>query len=266
MWIEEAAATLGVSLADHAAGGATTGSVPGQNPPLPKGFAGLTVETLVLAPTLFQQLHMHFLAMNNTLNSTTMYIIFLGGNDYISIATQNTSVTADRVVNLIEDSMQQLFRKGARKFLLVEATYLPDLPNFKERQKYGYITADAVSRMGAETVKSNRLLHQLAERFPKAHPNSSVSTFDFQAAWDQAANNTSLGLTNKDQPCYDLTLTPPPSVLPEGSSHGKTCRDPDSHVYWDEVHPTRVVHKAIGATFVQEKGNLFSTSDTAVPQ
>ena len=51
---------------------------PAENPPLPKGFAGLTVETLVLAPTLFQQLDMHFLAMNNTLNSTTMYIIFLG--------------------------------------------------------------------------------------------------------------------------------------------------------------------------------------------
>ena len=38
-----------------------------------------------------------------------------GGNDYISIATQNTSVTAERVVDLIEDSMQQLFRRGARK-------------------------------------------------------------------------------------------------------------------------------------------------------
>ena len=52
--------------------------VPAENPPLPKGFAGLTVKTLVLAPTLFQQLDMHFLDMNNTLNSTTMYIIFMG--------------------------------------------------------------------------------------------------------------------------------------------------------------------------------------------
>ena len=30
MWIEEAAASLDVSLADYAAGGATTGSVPGR--------------------------------------------------------------------------------------------------------------------------------------------------------------------------------------------------------------------------------------------
>ena len=39
-----------------------------------------------------------------------------GGYDYISIATQNTSVTADRVVSLIEESMKELFRKGARKY------------------------------------------------------------------------------------------------------------------------------------------------------
>ena len=36
--------------------------------------------------------------------------------------------------------------------------------------------------MGAETVKNNQLLQQLAGRFPKTHKNSSVSTFDFQAA------------------------------------------------------------------------------------
>ena len=53
-------------------------SLPAENPPLPKGFAGLAVETLVLAPTLFQQLDMHFLAMNNTLDSSTMYIICMG--------------------------------------------------------------------------------------------------------------------------------------------------------------------------------------------
>ena len=60
-------------------------SLPAENPPLPKGFAGLTTETLVLAPTLFQQLDMHFLAMNNTLKSTTMYIIFMGSGPIITI-------------------------------------------------------------------------------------------------------------------------------------------------------------------------------------
>ena len=38
-----------------------------------------------------------------------------GGNDYISIATQNTSVMAERVVDLIEESMLQLFSRGARR-------------------------------------------------------------------------------------------------------------------------------------------------------
>ena len=31
------------------------------------------------------------------------------------------------------------------RFLLVEATYLPDIPNFKDQQKYGYITVSILS-------------------------------------------------------------------------------------------------------------------------
>lgn len=33
------------------------------------------------------------------------------------------------------------------RFLLVEATYLPDIPNFKDGQKYGYITVSLVLTM-----------------------------------------------------------------------------------------------------------------------
>lgn len=35
------------------------------------------------------------------------------------LSAQNTSVTAERVVDLIEESMQQLFRRGARKFAAI---------------------------------------------------------------------------------------------------------------------------------------------------
>ena len=47
-------------------------------PPLPVGFADLTVPTTVLTPTLPQQLDMHFLATNNTLSAKPPYFIFIG--------------------------------------------------------------------------------------------------------------------------------------------------------------------------------------------
>lgn len=47
-------------------------------PPLPDGFANLTVPTTVLSPTLPQQLNMHFLATNNTLSAQPLYFIFIG--------------------------------------------------------------------------------------------------------------------------------------------------------------------------------------------
>ena len=42
------------------------------------GFAGLTVPTTVLSPTLPQQLNMHFLKFNNTLSPGPLYFIFIG--------------------------------------------------------------------------------------------------------------------------------------------------------------------------------------------
>ncbi len=39
-------------------------------PPLPVGFAGLTVPTTVLSPTIPQQLNAHFLKTNSTLSAS----------------------------------------------------------------------------------------------------------------------------------------------------------------------------------------------------
>ena len=38
-----------------------------------------------------------------------------GANDYFSTVFQDTSVTAKEVVGYIEDAMQQLFARGARR-------------------------------------------------------------------------------------------------------------------------------------------------------
>ena len=50
----------------------------------------------------------------------------------------------------------------------------------------------------------------------------------------QAMGNTSLGVTNTMQPCYDLTKGPKPNTLPTGSPNGTVCKDPDHYVFWDQ--------------------------------
>ena len=46
-----------------------------------------------------------------------LYNTFLcaGANDYFSIVFQNTSVTAEIVTEYIQDAMEQLYNKGARR-------------------------------------------------------------------------------------------------------------------------------------------------------
>ena len=116
-WIEVAAAMLGQNLTNYGAGGATTGLVPARGrcghapsqcmhadqmhaagagqggcmqhrramcccaeiPPLPVGFANITVPTTVLSPTLPQQLDLHLLHTNNSLSAAPLYFLFIGG-------------------------------------------------------------------------------------------------------------------------------------------------------------------------------------------
>ena len=67
--------TLASSLASCVRISACTAEVP----PLPIGFAGLTVPFVtLLSPSLPQQLNAHFLVTNNTLSAMPLYFVFIG--------------------------------------------------------------------------------------------------------------------------------------------------------------------------------------------
>lgn len=68
---------LGVNTPQHGPAGSLCCRA--EVPPLPVGFANITVPTTVLSPTLLQQLDHHFLRTNNSLSAAPLYFIFIGG-------------------------------------------------------------------------------------------------------------------------------------------------------------------------------------------
>ncbi|KAK9811935.1 hypothetical protein WJX73_000849 [Symbiochloris irregularis] len=262
VWIEVAAQMLGANLTDYAAGGATSGAAPAQVPNLPVGFGNLTLPTTVLSQNLFQQLDSHFLVTGSgALNPEALYIVFIGANDYLSIAFAKTSVTASQVVGNIEDALSQLAERGAQRFLVATVPPLQMLAVFND-PVYGTYPADLVQEVAAQVEEHNMLLQDLAASFPSSHAGTNVSVFDFATTFGQILQSAaSLGITNTMQPCYvtapilSLSQDNAPFAQPIGLGNGTLCADPDTHANWDQFHPTAVVHQQIGQRFAQAFGN-----------
>jgi outer membrane lipase/esterase len=70
-----------------------------------------------------------------------------------------------------------------------------------------------------------------------------VDTFGlFTAA---TANPAAFGLANLTQACLPID----PFLILQGVPVPTACSAPDRFLYWDKLHPTRVGHDALAATF-----------------
>ena len=53
-------------------------------------------------------------ANNDTLSNTTLYIVYIGGNDYLDTLAGLGNATIQAVLNYTIDAMQMLYDAGAR--------------------------------------------------------------------------------------------------------------------------------------------------------
>jgi phospholipase/lecithinase/hemolysin len=168
-----------------------------------------------------------FAAAPVDLGSTTLYTVWAGGNDAIQSAISGTDpiAGATQAAANIASAVTQLAGTGAQYFLV------PNLPN-------GGLFPIA-AQLGADPAAANQLTiffnGQLdADLAPLASALGitifRLDTYSlFQAI---VANPSAYGLSDVTTPC---------------KSGSTICANPDQHLFWDNVHPTTVVHALIGA-------------------
>jgi phospholipase/lecithinase/hemolysin len=189
----------------------------------------------MLVPPLSIQLDQYYLATNNTADPEAAYVILIGGNDYIGIS-QGYNVTAEEVVDIVEMTMENLFKHGARRFILGTVPPSALLPPFLAA------LPEVVEAFDAH----NELLRDLGDTFPTDHGRTSVWVFDFGGEVLRVATDfRKLGFTSQE-PCYSV------SNLGEGGA--EVCANPSAHFRWDVLHPTTAAHAIIGEAFVQQLG------------
>lgn len=122
-----------------------------------------------------------------------------------------------------------LYASGARRFALLN---VPDIGKAPAVRALG---PEAVAGGAALSVAYNDGLAQLRQYLAQALPGSDLRIVNlFTLLNDVLANPQAYGFANASDAC--VTPQVPPFK----------CRQPDSYVFWDGVHPTKAMHALIG--------------------
>jgi len=161
---------------------------------------------------------------------STLFVFELGGNDVRdALVTQDPSVIAV-ALNNISNAVQVLYAQGARNFLFVNIPAVGATPAVKMLDiQFGGVGI-IINAANALTEGFNSNLAQL-QAVLNTLPDMDIRTLDLYALLNNIiADPSDYGIINTEQACVT------PNVAPF------TCKKPDTYLFWDGIHPTKVVH------------------------
>ncbi len=224
IWIEYLAAKSGVAI-DHntnfAIGGASTGTVNiGQ--PLSPSFIGIQAQVI----------------NNPVIDTGALYIIWGGANDYLFPTPDNPVSLPQTIANLTGEINTLISRKATN-------ILIPNLPNLGALPSTRNLGATAIG-LNSLTAAHNAGLADTIKILSAANPTVRLNLLDVNGLFNRvAANPGSFGFNDVTNAC--LTAT-------------SICADPNTNLFWDDIHPTTEGHRLIGDL-------AFNTvSPTAVPE
>ena len=218
--VEVMASRLGLTMENYAFGGALTG----ENNRI--DAAGL------LNGTGLQGQINSYLSTRSTTDASALYVVWGGGNDFLSSPTPATITTA--VDNLVQN-VSLLYGAGARDF------FIPNLPDLATTSSA--IAAGGAQQAGAHQISLafNAALAQAMSGLQSSLQGSHIQVFDtFSTLATVRADYVAQGYNVKDG-CWNGDMF----------GQGTLCADPSKYYLWDGLHPTAEVHEAVGQAFAQ---------------
>jgi phospholipase/lecithinase/hemolysin len=166
-------------------------------------------------------------------SANTLVVIEIGGNDVrdalagLAVGQDPAPVITAALTN-IGNAVQTLYGQGARKFLLVNVPAIGKTPAVRMLDILFPGTAVAANTL---SVAFNSGLAQLQDNLNLFLPEVDVRTLDLYALLNDIIDNKeSYGIINVENAC--VTPNVPPFK----------CKKPDTYLFWDGIHPTKVVH------------------------
>lgn len=185
-----------------------------------------------------------YLSMPDDERAESLFVIFIGGNDIrdaiVALATdpsgQTSGLILQQALTSVSDNMLALIQSGAKRFLILNA---PDLALTPAVRLQGPQAQFAASLLSAQY---NQGLAQIMLGLKAVFPID-VTEFDLHAKLHSlAAGLEHLQFDVVDQAC----------IIP-GATEDAVCDNPNRYMFWDGIHPTKIVHRFIGV----EAARLF---------
>ncbi|MGD8664102.1 MAG: SGNH/GDSL hydrolase family protein [Desulfobacterales bacterium] len=191
---------------------------------------------------LAAQVQAFLAASSGQASSTALYLISIGGNDVRSARDTASFLGAFSILRTAADAIalniQTLIQAGARNFLVADA---PDIGSIPETRIIAEQLGDS-NFVRQATFKSFLFNLLIKQRLGTIKKNFDVRLTKFRSipiSKDIIHNASGLGLANTEGNCFsslNFQFTP---ACKNGSNL-------DQFFYFDEFHPTSVVHQRIG--------------------
>lgn len=210
VWVEQLANNLGLSATPSLLGGTN------------QAWGGARTGAAGSVPALSAQAATYIGGSGGSVDPGALYVVFGGGND-VRDATMLSDI--EQSVSNIADIITNLANAGAVDFLV---------PNLPDIGKTPEAIAGGPAAMAGATALSMGFNSGLASVLPglEAALAINIVPLDVFAFLNGIIDDPgSLGITNTDSACVSgITV----------------CDDPSQYIFWDNIHPTAVVHAALG--------------------
>jgi len=251
-----------VTSTNYAYGGATsTGHNPWTDPSVPITLTSELNEYLL--QTVFQD------------KSDTLFIIWIGANDYFFNKTEEADPLTSRVIDEISKTIDTLVQNHAQFFLLPN---LPDLSQTPLARDH----SDLSEKLHTFTLLHNKKLAAAIAEAKEKYPTVTFITVDIGSLFDDLLINPEkynqryhINIQDVIHPCWsggytvraenmkeDHTI--PAAILnspdlyvamnvsKQAAARETACTDPENRLFWDEMHPTAPAHQILAGLFDEQ--------------
>jgi len=165
-------------------------------------------------------------------NST--YVVWIGANDLddalaaAQVSPDESALIIQSALGALATNIQTLWAAGARSF------FVPNLPDFGLTPALQSLGPASVAGATQLSTLYNTYLAQTLTQL-SALPDIKITTMDvFSVLHIVAADPAAFGILDVQTPCLSFFVTVDP-----------ICSLPDTHLFWDAIHPTVAGHIAL---------------------